>query len=121
MYSTMTSMMQNWGSGACGSKGGCKGGWGGGGEGWGGGKGSKGGQSNGMERREPGPAPEPTGETFVGIIKSFNEKNNYGFITCEDLQNTYGVDCFFNGKYLGGQNPGDTVEFDVGLNQKGQP
>lgn len=69
-----------------------------------------------------GVAPTSTGESFIGTIKSFNEANNYGFIACDEVAAQYGgVDVFFHGKQLNGCSVGEMVEFDVGLNQKGQP
>mmetsp|Transcript_122346 Transcript_122346/g.191919 ORF Transcript_122346/g.191919 Transcript_122346/m.191919 type:complete len:149 (-) Transcript_122346:50-496(-) len=69
-----------------------------------------------------GGLPEGTGDTFYGVIKSFNEKSNYGFVASEQIQEKYnGVDCFFHGKLIGNLTVGDMVEFDVGLNTKGQP
>merc|ERR1719182_300225 len=114
-------MMSDWWGGGGG------GGWGGDG-GWGGGK-DKGGQGWGKDWGKDkggggggGGAPTPTGETFVGVVKSFNQGSNYGFIACSDLAALYGgVDAFFSGKYISGVSVGEAVEFDVGLNSKGQP
>merc|ERR1712224_290418 len=51
-----------------------------------------------------GGKPTPTGEAFMGSVKSFNEVNNYGFIACEEVKATYGCDVFVHGKELAGQN-----------------
>lgn len=104
------------------------GGWDGGGKGKDAAKGGKGawgssGKSAGKGGGGGGGGiPEGTGDTFYGVIKSFNEKSNYGFVASEQIQEKYnGVDCFFHGKLIGDLTVGDMVEFDVGLNTKGQP
>eukprot|EP00933_Yihiella_yeosuensis_P058274 TRINITY_DN5864_c0_g4_i1.p1 TRINITY_DN5864_c0_g4~~TRINITY_DN5864_c0_g4_i1.p1 ORF type:complete len:525 (-),score=145.75 TRINITY_DN5864_c0_g4_i1:226-1800(-) len=76
-----------------------------------GGKGGKGG------------APELTGKVVSGTIKSFNSQNNYGFIECEEVKSEYGRDTFVHGKEFSGAglNVGDTVQFEVAINAKGQP
>lgn len=80
---------------------------------------------NGLSRGAPGTAPpKATGETFLGIIKSYNEKNAFGFIQSEEVQAKYNGDCFFPGRFVQenpGMNVGDMVEFDVGMSSKGQP
>mmetsp|Transcript_15596 Transcript_15596/g.27834 ORF Transcript_15596/g.27834 Transcript_15596/m.27834 type:complete len:1408 (+) Transcript_15596:40-4263(+) len=71
-----------------------------------------------------GGAPHPAianGETYVGVIKSFNDKTNYGFIVCDEIQAAYGSDCFCAGRYMNGHSVGDTVEFDVGVTPQGKP
>lgn len=65
--------------------------------------------------------PTPTGETFVGQVKSFNSQKNYGFILSEEISKIYGQDCFCHGNLLVGHNVGKTVQFEVGLNHAGQP
>lgn len=110
MWGMMSSQMANWGKGG-GKDGGWDGGWGG--DAWGGGK--------GKAKGESGPPPAATGETFVGIIKSFNEKTNYGFIACDEVKAKYGGDCFCNGRHLEGHAVGEMIEFDVGVNKGGQP
>lgn len=68
-----------------------------------------------------GPPPEPTGRMASGVIKSFNQANNYGFIECEELKTEYGSDVFVHGKEFTGFGVGDKVRFEVGINSKGQP
>lgn len=64
--------------------------------------------------------PESTGEVFVGVVKSCSQK--FGFITCDEITQAYGCDCFCLGEQLFGHfNQGDMVEFEVGINDKGQP
>merc|ERR1712217_335099 len=65
--------------------------------------------------------PTPTGKAYSGVIKSFNEINNYGFIDCEEVKNEYGFDVFVHGIQLSGQTVGETVYFELGINSKGQP
>jgi len=79
---------------------------------------------NGLAKGAGGPPPKHTGETFLGIIKSYNDKNAFGFIQSDEVQARYGGDCFFPGRFVQ-ENPGlsvgDMVEFDVGISSKGQP
>jgi len=111
-----------------------KGDWSGGGKGdWSdGGKGcSKGGMGSwddgkgmGKDSGKDKGAPRPTGETFIGVIKTFNPVTNYGFIACEESEEAYAVsEIYFHGMFLGssGLSAGDLVEFDVGLNMKQKP
>lgn len=80
----------------------------------------KGGWSGGGASR-PIAKPTPTGKAYTGVIKSFNEANNYGFIECEEVKAEYGFDVFVHGKELCGQMVGETVYFEVGVSNKGQP
>jgi len=109
-----------------GGKMGMKGGW----DAWGCGKGGKdggygkdGGFCKGKGKKSGGGVlpTTPSGETFVGIIKSFNEKTGYGFISCEEVTAKYGGDCFCAKKFLGDHQVGDMVEFDVGLTPEKKP
>jgi len=79
---------------------------------------------NGLAKGAGGPPPKHTGETFLGIIKSYNDKNAFGFIQSDEVQARYGGDCFFPGRFVQ-ENPGlsvgDMVEFDLGISSKGQP
>jgi len=56
---------------------------------------------------------------FVGQIKSFNPKTNYGFITCPDLAE-HG-DVFLHGDMKKGYQEGQTVKFTAVLNKNGKP
>lgn len=85
------------------------------GKGWGGGKGDmKGGKSSGKP-------PPSTGESYVGLVKSFNAQKNYGFIECEDTNAKYGCDVFTHGSQLADKEIGAMVSFEVGLNKEGKP
>jgi len=60
--------------------------------------------------------------TYTGMIKSFNEANGYGFISCEDLKKEgYHNDVFLHHAQLNGNQVGSEVVFAVFLNAKGQP
>jgi len=68
--------------------------------------------------------PTPTGEVFLGVIKQLDPQNLYGFIASEQVQEKYqGGDVFFTRRpgEIESAAVGDIVEFDVGLNLKGQP
>merc|ERR1712176_1500462 len=59
---------------------------------------------------------------FLGIIKSFNSKNGFGFISCEALQQQgYTNDVYLHHNQVGGFQPGQTIMFTAYLNKKGQP
>lgn len=64
-----------------------------------------------------------TGKMYAGIVKSFNENNNYGFIECEEVKAEYGNDVFVHGKSLEGKSLsiGQIVHFEVAVSAKGQP
>ena len=47
--------------------------------------------------------------------------NKYGFIHCQDKKSEYGMDVFCSAGAVSGCEVGETVEFDVMLNNKGQP
>merc|ERR1719265_1600501 len=98
-----------------------KGGW----DAWGCGKGGKdSGMMDGKGKGKTGRGVIPTspsGETFIGIIKSFNDKTGYGFISCEEVTAKYGGDCFAPKKFVGEHKVGDMVEFDVGLTPDNKP
>lgn len=65
----------------------------------------------------------PIDETrFMGFVKSYNAKNAYGFITCEDLMMIYGkADIFVSDKELGGIEVGSQVSFKVTQDNVGKP
>lgn len=112
--------MGDWKGGGCGSKGSK----GMGGDAKGKGKGaitpSWGGGQPHPGAGTPKRRPETTGEVFVGTVKSTSQK--FGFISCQEITDMYGCDCFCLGEQLFGHfNQGDTVEFEVGINEKGQP
>merc|ERR1711920_867019 len=67
--------------------------------------------------------PTNTGKVHVGVLKSFNEMNNYGFISCDEVHAEHGSDTFVHGKMLQHLScaPGTRLEFDLGISAKGQP
>jgi len=54
---------------------------------------------------------------FVGTIKSFNDKTNYGFIECEEAGQG---DIFLHGDMKKGYRQGHTVKFTCVLNKQGK-
>lgn len=56
-----------------------------------------------------------------GTIKSFNDKNGYGFIECVETKMLYGSDVFLHHAQIGEFKVGDPVNFNVYLNQSGKP
>mmetsp|Transcript_54024 Transcript_54024/g.139612 ORF Transcript_54024/g.139612 Transcript_54024/m.139612 type:complete len:462 (-) Transcript_54024:210-1595(-) len=74
-----------------------------------------------IPRKRPAQA---TGEVMTGALKSFNEKNNWGFIDCAEARNKWGKDVWVVGQNL--KEPhlrqnGVMLHFEVALNEKGQP
>lgn len=64
---------------------------------------------------------ERLGKKATGVIKSFNERTNYGFIECKELADIYGRDTFVHGKEFQGHYVGEKVSFTVYLGPRGQP
>lgn len=60
-------------------------------------------------------------QTFVGVIKSFNEEKGWGHISCQQTHNMYGKDMFLLRSELNGQvaKPDEQVSFKVRMGQKG--
>lgn len=65
-------------------------------------------------------APIP-GKRYAGKIKSFNTTNGFGFIQCQETEELYGRDVFFNHAIEGGVEAGAAVSFELLLNSDGQP
>jgi cold shock CspA family protein len=65
--------------------------------------------------------PTSTDREMTGRIKSYVEKNNYGFIESEECKEEFGSDVFVHGMELTGFQVGDEIIFDLALNTKGQP
>ena len=57
----------------------------------------------------------------VGTIKSFRESNNYGFIDCPEIFETYCRDVFLQRRQKREFKIGCKVRFTVVLNSKGDP
>eukprot|EP00929_Paragymnodinium_shiwhaense_P022966 TRINITY_DN14503_c0_g1_i1.p2 TRINITY_DN14503_c0_g1~~TRINITY_DN14503_c0_g1_i1.p2 ORF type:complete len:152 (+),score=50.18 TRINITY_DN14503_c0_g1_i1:108-563(+) len=110
-----------------------KGGWGGG-KGWEGGKDGKGGKGweggkgfGKYDNKGPGSwgdyKIDETGGVlgeFTGTIKSFSDKNGYGFIDSDDLKAMGYQDVFMHGDMKRGFRKGQTVKFTAFLTGKGQ-
>jgi len=62
----------------------------------------------------------PPDKEHFGKIKSFNEKQGYGFIHCEELHEQYGRDVFIPQSQFNGLNIGDRVSFHIQV-KRGQP
>lgn len=90
---------------------GMKAGWGKGGASWGpsGSAGKLGDEAGGI-----------LGE-FEGTIKSFSEKNGYGFIECEQIKTQHGKDVFLHHDQLKGYRVGHKIKFTCVLTGKGAP
>jgi cold shock CspA family protein len=60
-------------------------------------------------------------ETFDGTLKSYNDKNGFGFIECQTTKLKYGCDVFVHKTEGESVSVGSRVTFKVHLNKKGQP
>merc|ERR1719428_94561 len=58
---------------------------------------------------------------FVGTIKSFAFKSNYGFIECEDVTAAGYGDVFLHGDMIKGYKQGQKVKFTCVVNKDGKP
>mmetsp|Transcript_11294 Transcript_11294/g.25303 ORF Transcript_11294/g.25303 Transcript_11294/m.25303 type:complete len:280 (-) Transcript_11294:160-999(-) len=59
---------------------------------------------------------------YMGIIKSFNARNGFGFIECEALRmQGFQNDVYLHHSQIGTLQPGAEVTFTAYLNKKGQP
>jgi len=82
------------------------------------------GKGKGMAGKGTGSGPPAsTGQTYVGTLKSFNEVNNYGFISCDEVKAKHGNDTFVHGRSLANLNAeiGTRLEFELGISTRGQP
>jgi len=57
----------------------------------------------------------------IGVIKSFNPNNGYGFIECMEIKERFNADVFLHRQQLGNYQVGDTVKFTAYLNSSGKP
>jgi len=60
-------------------------------------------------------------ETYQGTLKSYSEKNGFGFIDCPATKQKYGCDVFVHKTEGESVSVGSSVTFQVHLNKKGQP
>jgi len=58
-------------------------------------------------------------DTLTGTVKEVREK--FAFIGCQTVLDSYGCDVFTPLQAVAGYNIGDSVDFDLMLNAKGQP
>jgi CspA family cold shock protein len=66
---------------------------------------------------------ELAGQTYSGVIKSYNEVKGWGFIESDAATEMLGRDIFFHKRDLGDRTPssGEEVQFSVGQNKGGHP
>eukprot|EP00927_Polykrikos_kofoidii_P073470 TRINITY_DN694_c4_g1_i1.p1 TRINITY_DN694_c4_g1~~TRINITY_DN694_c4_g1_i1.p1 ORF type:complete len:345 (-),score=47.48 TRINITY_DN694_c4_g1_i1:302-1243(-) len=62
-----------------------------------------------------------TSKRYEGKIKSFSQKNGYGFISCEPIKEAFGNDVFLHGGQLGGLEVNSQVNFAILLNKESKP
>lgn len=67
--------------------------------------------------------PPPTGQDFVGKVKSLSSRHGYGFIECQESKTLYDRDVYVADALLpeGCKDVGSMLKFTVGLNSKGHP
>jgi cold shock CspA family protein len=66
---------------------------------------------------------------YIGIVKSFNQGNGYGFLSSEEITRNFGQDIFahqleidkLNGTENSALIPGTPISFTVVANKRGQP
>jgi len=66
---------------------------------------------------------------YIGIVKSFNQGNGYGFLSSEEITRNFGQDIFAHQLEIDKLNltensaliPGTPISFTVVANKKGQP
>jgi len=86
------------------------------GKSWGKGKGKGGGQKTFQADESGGVLGE-----FTGTIKSFVDKNYYGFIECPQLQAMGYQDAFLHGDEKKGYRVGHTIKFTAVISKDGKP
>lgn len=92
------------------------------------GKGGKGYGEKGKGTKSDGGPPmtaveEPgvTDRRFDGLIKSFNDKTGFGFISCDELMEMYNCDVFVHHRQMANFSVGTAVSFGVVLNKDHKP
>mmetsp|Transcript_103024 Transcript_103024/g.332023 ORF Transcript_103024/g.332023 Transcript_103024/m.332023 type:complete len:688 (-) Transcript_103024:83-2146(-) len=58
---------------------------------------------------------------YTGSIKSFNNESGYGFLSCRETLDRYGLDVFLHSKQIKEFNVGDNVTFEVQVSKTGKP
>lgn len=61
------------------------------------------------------------GDRFVGTIRSFEERNGYGFIDCEKAKEMFKSDVYIHRQQMHRLSVGDVVNFTIYRNKTGQP
>jgi len=77
-----------------------------------------------LKTKTQGMKSTPTGEHLTGIIKAYNEKNGWGFLTSEELHQRFGADVFVHQKELvncPNKVAGMVVHFELGMTEDGKP
>lgn len=66
---------------------------------------------------------ENAGQMYQGTVKSWNEDKGFGFLAGDDIREIFGKDIFLHRRELQAKevNVGDRVEFQVAVDDKGQP
>jgi len=65
----------------------------------------------------------PLNGKFKGVFKNFNAEKGFGFIDCPEAKNVFGQDVFVHRREVDSANVqvGDSINFLVAVNAKGQP
>mmetsp|Transcript_8954 Transcript_8954/g.23310 ORF Transcript_8954/g.23310 Transcript_8954/m.23310 type:complete len:868 (+) Transcript_8954:224-2827(+) len=58
---------------------------------------------------------------YMGVVKRFDPKKSFGFISCSETRDIYGRDVFLHKNDMPRLEVGDTVTFEVWLNEKKMP
>lgn len=85
------------------------------------GDGKCGGKGPGPVHMQRGPDVSEELGNFTGTIKSFSEKNGYGFIDCPDVKALGHQDVFLHQAQKGAFDIGSVVSFSCYLNRSGKP
>lgn len=64
---------------------------------------------------------DPLSKRYVGCIHHFVADRRYGFIACDDVKTTFGMDTFLSNKEIGHFNNDDWVSFGITMNAQGKP
>jgi len=89
--------------------------------------GSKGPQAMAVNLLPPGcfrGSAEETASIYTGTVKSFNAERGWGFVTSEELQQTFGKDIFLHRRDLEDNyqpTTGEEIQFCVEIDDGGQP
>lgn len=63
----------------------------------------------------------PQAPRLVGTISAFYPEKRYGFIKCEEVTHSFGMDTFLSDQELNGYTVGSLVSFSVVTNRDGKP